>query len=224
MTIKVPGKLMIAGEFAVLEPYQNLIVMAVDRFVYATIEDSEENLLTLENFDLQNLHWNYRDKGIHIDSTDERVNFVEQAMSTACNYLREQSIPLVPFALKINSELDDQGIKYGLGSSAAVVTAVIATILNKHLADPPSEKLIFKLAAISHVKTQGNGSGADIAASTYGGVLQYSSFQAVWLLEELKRAYTLTELIEKDWKYLTIKQIELPRSCLLYTSDAADEG
>lgn len=216
---------MVAGEFSVLVPSQNLIVMAVDRFVYAVIEDSEENLLTLENFDLQNLHWNDQGKEIHIDSTDQRINFVEQAMSVACNYLREQSVPLVPFALKIDSELDDQsGIKYGLGSSAAVVTAVITAILNKHLTHSPSAKLIFKLAAISHVKTQGNGSGADIAASAYGGILHYSSFQAEWLLNELKRTTTLTELVEKDWKYLTIKQIEFPQSlsvCVGWTGQPA---
>lgn len=225
MTIKVPGKLMVAGEFAVLEPYQNLIVMAVDRFVYAKIEKSDENLLTLENFDLRNLHWNFHDRGIHIDSTDKRVNFVEQAMAIACNYLREQSIPIVPFSLKINSELDDDsGLKYGLGSSAAVVTAVITAILSKHLKSAPSAKLIFKLAAISHVKTQGNGSGADIAASTYGGVLQYSSFQAEWLLDELNRTNTLTDLVETDWKYLTIKQIEFSRNlsvCVGWTGKPA---
>lgn len=216
LTIKVPGKLMIAGEFAVLEPYQKLIVMAVDRFVYATIEDSEDNLLTLENFKLQNLNWYDQNENIHIDSTDDRVDFVEQAMSIAYRYVREQSVVLTPISLKINSELDDQGVKYGLGSSAAVVTAVITAILNKFLPKPPSPMLIFKLAAISHVKTQGNGSGADIAASVYGGILEYASFQANWLLEEVEKAETLTTLVEKDWKYLFIKQIELPTDLSIY--------
>ncbi|WP_255259664.1 hypothetical protein [Lentibacillus sp. CBA3610] len=31
LTVKVPGKLMVAGEFAVLEKHQKLVVMAVDR-------------------------------------------------------------------------------------------------------------------------------------------------------------------------------------------------
>lgn len=202
---------MIAGEFAVLEPYQNLIVMAVNRFIYATIEESEENILTLENFNLENLRWEFQNDNVQVDSTDKRVNFLEQAMTIAYQYLREQSITIFPTSLKINSELDDHsGVKYGLGSSAAVVTAVISAILNKYLAKAPSPMLLFKLASISHVKTQGNGSGADIAASTYGGILQYSSFQAKWLLNELSRPTTLTELVEKDWKYLFIKQIELP--------------
>jgi phosphomevalonate kinase len=225
LTIKVPGKLMIAGEFAVLEPYQKLVVMAVDRFVYATIEHSQENLLTLENFSLHNLYWNYQNEEISIDSTDHRINFVEQAMLITCRYLQEQSITLKPFTLNIKSELDDRsGIKYGLGSSAAVVTAVITAILNLHLTERPSPILIFKLAAISHVETQGNGSGADIAASTYGGILQYSSFQAEWLLTELKNHHTLTSLIERDWTYLSIEQIEFPRDlsmCIGWTGQPA---
>lgn len=222
--MKVPGKLMVAGEFAVLEPYQKLIVMAVDRFVYATIEDSDENLLTLENFGLHHLRWRIENNGVHIDSKDRRVNFVEQAISVVSVYLREQSVPMPPFSLKINSELDSEGVKYGLGSSAAVVTAVVTAILKKHLVDPPPAELIFKLAAISHVKTQGNGSGADIAASTYGGFLQYSSFQADWLLDELSRTRRLTTLVKKDWKYLTIKKVEFPRNlsiCVGWTGQPA---
>jgi len=222
--VKVPGKLMVAGEFAVLEPYQNLIVMAVDRFVYVTAEDSDENLLTLENFGLHHLRWENQNHGVHIDSKDKRVNFVEQAISVVSVYLREQSIPMTPFSLKIKSELDEEGVKYGLGSSAAVVTAVITVILKRYLTDIPPPKLIFKLASISHVKTQGNGSGADIAASTYGGFLQYSSFQADWLLDELSRASTLTSLVKKDWKYLTIKKVEFPRNlsvCVGWTGQPA---
>lgn len=224
LTVKVPGKLMIAGEFAVLEPYQKLIVMAVDRFVYATVEDSDENLLTLENFGLYHLRWNIQNNEVHIDSKDRRVNFVEQAISVVSAFLKEQSISLTPFTLKIKSELDDQGVKYGLGSSAAVVTAVITAILKKYLPIAPSPKLIFKLAAISHVKTQGNGSGADIAASSYGGILQYSSFQAEWLLNELSKANTLSSLVEKDWKYLTIKKVEFPENlsiCVGWTGQPA---
>lgn len=202
---------MIAGEFAVLEPYQQLVVMAVDRFVYATITESKENQLTLANFDLEKIAWSYEYQNIRIDTTDQRVSFVKQAMLITCDYLYEQSIPLKPFTLDIKSELDDEsGKKYGLGSSAAVVTAVITAVLTKHLDGPPAKELIFKLAAIAHVKTQGNGSGADIAASTYGGILQYTSFQAEWLLKKIEKANTVTELIREEWTYLSVESIHLP--------------
>lgn len=213
--IKVPGKLMMAGEFAVLEPYHKLVVMAVDRFVYATLENSTENELVLKNFNLQ-LQWYHSDGNVQIESQDERVNFVESAMNIVFRYLHERSIQTCPFRLSIRSELDDKtGLKYGLGSSAAVVTAVVKTILYNFLPEEPSQELIFKLAAIAHVRTQGNGSGADIAASTFGGVLQYSSFQAEWLIDEYNRSSSITELVAKEWPYLSIKRLKFPKNVLV---------
>src|SRR5699024_889521 len=70
--------------------------------------------------------------------------------------------------------------------------------------------LVFKLAAIAHVKTQGSGSGADIAASVYGGLLSYASFQAEWLLEQLKTVKNVTTLVEKDWAFLSIEPLPKP--------------
>lgn len=228
MTIKVPGKLMMAGEFAVLEPYQNLAVMAVDRFVYTTWEPSERNRITLKDFDLNDLTWEYiRDK-VTIQSADERVHFVEDAMTIAFRYLQESGITPDTFELTIKSELDDaSGIKYGLGSSAAVVTSVMTAILKKYLPEDPTAALIFKLAAISHVKTQGNGSGADVAASSYGGILHYSSFQAEWLKAAFAAADTLTELLKMDWTYLSVKPIQIPENiyiCVGWTGKPASTG
>ncbi|WP_373894736.1 phosphomevalonate kinase [Virgibacillus natechei] len=225
MTIKVPGKLMIAGEFAVLEPHHNLVVTAVDRFVYARIQQSDENSITLEDFKLHDLRFEYKNKHVKIDTNDARAHFVEQALSIAFTYLREHDRKPDSFTLSIRSELDDaSGVKYGLGSSAAVVTSVIAAILTKHLPEKPSATLIFKLAAISHVITQRNGSGADVAASSYGGFLQYSSFQADWLIEAYEHTETLTELLEHDWVYFSVEPIKLPENiyvCIGWTGKPA---
>ena len=225
LTIKVPGKLMIAGEFAVLEPYQKLVVMAVNRFVYATLQQNSENELTLEDFKLNKLTWQYTSNKVNVHSDDERVHFVEDAMTIAFHYLRENNVTPDHFSLSINSELDDNsGIKYGLGSSAAVVTAVMSAILKKYLPTEPSAMVIFKLAAISHVKTQGNGSGADVAASAHGGMLQYSSFQANWLKTAYENADSLIELLEKDWPYFSMKSIQLPEDihiCIGWTGKPA---
>ncbi|PAV28186.1 phosphomevalonate kinase [Virgibacillus profundi] len=225
MTIKVPGKLMIAGEFAVLEPHHNLVVMAVDRFVYATLQQSSENGLSLQDFKLHDLNWEYIDNNVKVFSDDTRIRFVEDSMAIAMNYLREKDITPTPFRLSIKSELDDaSGVKYGLGSSAAVVTSVITAILKKFLNNDPTAALVFKLAAISHVKTQGNGSGADVAASSYGGFLQYSSFQAEWLRDAYYNTNTLLELLEKDWTYFSVQPLELPDNvyvCIGWTGKPA---
>lgn len=126
----------------------------------------------------------------------------------------------MPFNLSITSELDDvSGKKYGLGSSAAVVVAVVTAILEsqKEAGVQSSKEMIFKLAAMAHFKTQGNGSCADIAASTYGGWLLYSPFYGDWLntrllLEEVN-AYTL---VKEPWPGLIIQTITPPEDLRLY--------
>ena len=202
---------MVAGEFAVLEPHHHLAVMAVDRFVYADIRTSESNLLTLRDLGLERVSWEFEDGRIHIHTVDERIRFIEDAMRISCTYLSEQGISLHPFHLSIRSELDDEsGIKYGLGSSAAVVSAATTAILKHFLGEKASEETIFKLAATAHVKTQGNGSGADIAASVFGGLLEYTSFQAEWLLDAYLHSGSLTELLEMEWVYYSSKPIQMP--------------
>ncbi|SFE18539.1 phosphomevalonate kinase [Lentibacillus persicus] len=216
---------MVAGEFAVLEKYQKLVVTAVDRFVYATLKDTSENRLTLESFDLDAMPWVYESGAVQVKTDDRRVRFVEEAMNIVYTYLSENNVELAPFHLFVRSELDDaSGRKYGLGSSAAVVTSVVAAILKRFWPEKPSKKLIFKLAAISHVKTQGSGSGADVAASSFGGVLQYASFQADWLREAYNASSSVTELVNKDWPYFRVNPIQLPDNihmCIGWTGSPA---
>lgn len=211
ITVKTPGKLMVAGEFAVLEPNHHLITMAVNRFVYVTLKDSIDNTLHLTDYHLNNIEWNYENGKIDVNSTDKRMSFVKEALYISYTYLNEKGIYPSHCSISIKSELaDESGIKYGLGSSAAVVTALITAILSKNLPEQPEKELIFKLASLTHVNVQGNGSGADIAASTYGGMVLYSSFQAEWLIEQYKNCHTITELIEKEWTYLSIKRLNWP--------------
>lgn len=211
-TIKTPGKLMVAGEFAVLEPYHKLIVMAVDRFVYTDISQNDKNIIHLPDLGLNNMTWELSSDRVYFHGTNNRTAFVQAAFEISLTYLQEIKTTIKPFSLTLRSELDDPetGSKYGLGSSAAVVTSIVEAILTFHLGSQVEKELIFKLASIAHVKIQGNGSGADIAASTYGGVLEYTSFQAEWLLKEIEQTPNIIELVEKEWKYLSIHVTAFP--------------
>lgn len=233
--IKVPGKLMIAGEYAVLEPGYQAVVVAVNRYVTAEIKPAFVNELSLPQLGLERITWNFDDKGVEFYPKKDRLSLVRNAMSTAFLYLKEKKIMLHPFQLHIKSDLNDPmtGKKYGLGSSAAIVVAVIASILsfhgeynevcefnkegtfnkdetlNKERALNKDEVLmkLFKLSAIAHVKTQGNGSGADIAAVVYGGWIKYSTFRAKWLLTELEKESNITKLLEMTWPDLVIGKL-----------------
>lgn len=216
---------MIAGEFAVLEPHKKLAVMAVNRFVSTTIEKQEACSVSLVNFNLMDLAWGFQDNEVHIDTRDKRVHFVESAMSVALLYLEESRIPWEPFKLTVKSELDDEsGIKYGLGSSAAVTVSVVEAILTMFMPHDVTRELVFRLGALSHAKTQGNGSGADVAASSFGGVLQYASFQAYWLNEQYKKTDRLLDLVEAEWPYLSLRPLNVPKDiyiCIGWTGKPA---
>lgn len=259
--IKVPGKLMIVGEYAVLEPGYQAVVVAVNRYVTAEIKPAFVNELSLPQLGLERITWNFDDKGVEFYPKKDRLSLVRNAMSTAFLYLKEKEIMLHPFQLHIKSDLNDPmtGKKYGLGSSAAIVVAVIASILsfhgeynevcefnkegtfnkdetlikdetlnkeealikdgtlNKDGAPIKDEALmkLFKLSAIAHVKTQGNGSGADIAAVVYGGWIKYSTFKAKWLLTELEKESKITKLLEMTWPDLVIGKLSPPEELKL---------
>lgn len=208
---------MIAGEYAILEKNHTLVAMAVDRFVYATISEDDSQVLDLENLKLHDISWEFIQGAVQLGLDHKKLAFLQQAMDVSLNYLTEQHIKIRPFSLSVRSELDDaSGVKYGLGSSAAVTTAVVAAILHAHLRNEPTKDLIFRLAAIAHVRTQGTGSGADIAASVYGGMIEYTSFQAEWLLAADEWVGTVTELVELDWLYASIQPVSLPGDLRVY--------
>lgn len=225
--LRVPGKLLVAGEYAVLEPHQPSVVVAVDRYMHADIALAHENRVTIPAFGLKDVGWRDAGNGVVWESDDPRLRFVGLALGTALAYVRDQMLLPLPFTLTLRSELEEaDGRKFGLGSSAAVVVAVVAavlTLLRDDDAGAPDPMVIFKLAAIAHLKAQGSGSGADVAASTFGGWLRYSSFQPEWLSARLDQP--LSQLLDGPWPFFSVERLSpLPkdlRLCVGWTGEPA---
>jgi len=67
---------------------------------------------------------------------------------------------------------DGSSRKLGLGSSAAILVASLAAALGDRQRDARALRAaIFPAALLAHRKAQGGGSGVDVAASVFGGVL-----------------------------------------------------
>lgn len=227
-SIKVPGKLMIAGEYAVLEPGHKAIVVAVDRYIRAHIKVSQENILSLPQLGLEDIKWSVKNGKVEFSVADPRLSFIQNSITVVSQFLKEKSIGVKRFHLKIESQLNEPvtGKKYGLGSSAAIVVAVVSAILSIHSFHNEKYELdeIFKLSVIAHFKSQGSGSGADIAAALYGGWLQYSAFSGQWLLSQLKEGTKITDLIARQWSYLFVDKLSPPDQLILavaWTKEAA---
>ncbi|MFT3772189.1 MAG: hypothetical protein QM820_42850 [Minicystis sp.] len=67
---------------------------------------------------------------------------------------------------------DGTSRKLGLGSSAAILAASMAAVMGERFADDEAMRAaMFPIALAAHRKAQGGGSGVDVAASVFGGVL-----------------------------------------------------
>jgi phosphomevalonate kinase len=82
-----------------------------------------------------------------------------------------------PSVVDVHALHDEAGHKLGLGSSAATIVASLGSRALARGEDPrhaPVRAGIFRAAREAHAREQGGGSGVDVAASVFGGVLRYS--------------------------------------------------
>lgn len=219
--VKVPGKLLIAGDYAILEPGNAGIVVAVDRYVTLEIQEAKEYGLTQEAWSIKDLSWSWQEGQVawQGDQTRElihKLTYVKNALEVVHSYLIGREVPVRPYAITIHSGLVDEstGIKYGLGSSGAVVVGIICGVMALCTKNelPIDRQDLFKLAMIAHYRTQGNGSGVDIAASVYGGWLHFVSVDKTWLKEELARDPSLNSMVNRPWPRLKMVPLIAPSS------------
>ena len=151
-----PGSLMLLGEHAVLHG-KYAVVCAVHRRIEVTLCPRPDHTVRL----LSNLG----DCAMDIDQLTARKEF---RFVTAVIRLYRRRLPS-GFDLRIRSQFSH---KVGLGSSAAVTVAAAAAIRAwLGLKTAPKNLLRDAVGVIRAV--QGLGSGADVAASVFGGIVLY---------------------------------------------------
>lgn len=210
-----PGKLYIAGEYAVLETAYPAIITALNRFIKVSLTPAQQQgCIDSPDFYESTLHWQRVGNQIVLDNRDNPFHYILAAIQVVESIAVEYGRSLEVFNLKITSELEDgHGRKYGLGSSAAVTVATVKALV-KFYRLPLSHLDIFKLSGIAHFQVQGNGSLGDIAASVFGGWLEFSTFDKDWLRSALKST-TYTEILAADWPGLKIDLLTAPRDLAL---------
>ena len=209
ITSKAPGKLYIAGEYAVVEKGHPAILVAIDRFIKVSLEKSEEKG-SIGAYESNPISFVRQGEKLVLDYRDNRLYYVINSIKIVESLAREMGRQLEFFHIKVYSELEDQdGKKYGLGSSGAVTVAAIRVLCKFYKIDISLEET-FKLAALVHLQVDSNGSCGDIAASVYGGWITFKTFDKKWVKEERANS-SIREILDKNWPFLDIKRLTPPK-------------
>ena len=154
-----PGKLVISGEYAVLAGAPALVA-AVDRRVTCTLSTRSSG------------GWHFASTGFNHEQTLSKDE-VFLAPPTTIPGIARRSIaePDAPDHIEVRIDSTPcyrDGVKLGVGSSAATVTAV-ATAFGVMADGAPRLTDLYDL----HADFQGGGSGLDVAAAVTGGVIRF---------------------------------------------------
>lgn len=168
-----PGKLVLVGEYAVLEGAPAL-VLGVDRRAHVVIEDAQGDDCRLDAPEVGVLgaHWRMDADGCvrwsDLEGDGDRLRLITTTIEMLC-----AGRAPAPFRARLDTSaffLDDTRMKLGLGSSAALMVALTAAIAAHLGCETPSAQ---RLIAMHRMFQDGRGSGVDVAASLRGGVVTY---------------------------------------------------
>lgn len=169
-----PGSLMLLGEYAVLSG-KPALVCAVDKRLSVTLEPLASNQITIDSQRFG--HFSTEISRLAIKAPYSFVTAAlasyQKKLTTGCRIV-------------IETEFSD---KIGLGSSAAVTVATLAAI-SSWLGEPLSPIDLAQKGRKLVRKVQGVGSGADIAASVFGGMVAYCA--APLIAEKLGPTHPIT--------------------------------
>ncbi|MFC8981105.1 phosphomevalonate kinase [Streptomyces sp. NPDC057411] len=216
-----PGKLLLVGEYAVLEPGRAAVVMAVDRYVTVTAappERAEVELVT----DLLDHPVGLRRGPTGVAACEERdaghltgaLRHLTAVVDTVDRLRAETGLRPVPVRLTVSSDLHRQGVKVGLGSSGAVTVAAVRA-LGDYLGTPLSTRQRFQLAMLASLTVDAGPSGADLAAAAWQTLVLYRSPDRGALVRRL-RAHGVSETLASPWPGLSVRPLPVPASATVH--------
>lgn len=217
----VPGKLFLAGEYAITASGHTAVIAATAMGLNLTVTDAPTSSVT-SNSIATAWHFNMAEP---ITVGQDHWRYVQAAIKMLQDYIQfETTLPtLSDVNITIESDLNGPYGKLGLGSSAAVVVGII-TALDAHFSLHLPRLTRFKLAGLAHYFVQKNGSLGDIAAITYGGVIAYQSPDLAQVIDTAQQ-WPTPGAIARDWPALNITPLPWPnhwRLLLGATHESAD--
>lgn len=213
--VYAPGKLVLAGEVSVVEVGNVCLVTALDAGIEVRAQEYSKWILHAPDIGVYNQTLSEKKE------SENPGELATCAIKSAVAWLEICGKSIHPLHISILSKISSIAlpkgitIKPGLGSSSAMVVAVIGSVLKAH-EYPYDSQLLFKLAALAQCNHNGIlGSGCDIAAAAFNSTVIYSRFDPDWLRSRLNEAWPLEKIINEPWPALMIKSVNLPQNLTL---------
>lgn len=171
-----PGKAMLGGEYAVLDGAP-AVVMAINRRAHVSIRQgkSDHHTVTAPGYSERIGRFRIEGSGFRWLENGDEYGLFEAVVGAASIELTQN----LGFELDTRAFEDSHGNKLGFGSSAALAAALAMGL--SECGDGDEHPLV--AAAGGHRQFQGGkGSGADVAASLAGGLIEYRMGEPGWLL------------------------------------------
>ena len=215
---RAPGKLYIAGEYAVVEPGHRAVLVAVDRFITVRItpcSPAGEYAGTISSRLYANgsRSWRRRPQDGQAEAVGGEDDYIISAIRVVEALVTQGGGRPRSFDLSVSSELEENdGRKLGLGSSSAVTVATVRAVATFY-GMAADDLTVYKLAMLASDTVQPIGSGGDIAASAMTGWVAYTSPDRSWLRRARQRARvggSVSDLVEADWPGLSVRRLPPP--------------
>ena len=208
-----PGKLFLAGEYAVTFPQGEAIILPVKIGIKATITSKKKYAI---------INLQYPKESMRFTNISDIPNpYLRLSMEVVRQWLEVKKIPWRTFSITIHSTLVAKHGKYGLGSSGAVTVALIGALLKFHGVSFTAETL-YKLAVIATIQNYQDTSFGDVACSSLAQPIHYRKFLPS-MLPLIKTLHVQT-LIDMPWDGLQLNPIpKLPIiPMVIYSGTSAD--
>ncbi|RRD39365.1 phosphomevalonate kinase [Leptotrichia sp. OH3620_COT-345] len=186
--VKTCGKLYIAGEYAVLISGHSAVVKNVNIYMEAKIKFSN-------NYKIYSDMYGY---SVSLEKNED-YSLIQETVNIVNEYLYIKAIKTFPFELNIMGKMENNGKKYGIGSSGSVVILVIKAMIKLYKLKISKEE-VFKLSSYILLKRGDNGSMGDLACITYESLIVYTSFDRGKVSTEIEKK-SLGKIMDMDWGY-----------------------